>query len=81
MAGKTFPFTRTNAEWRQILTPEQYEVVRAHGTEDPGSCALLLEKRPGTFSCAGCGSLSSNQRRNLKAAPAGQASTIRSTAP
>ncbi len=55
MAGKTFPFTRTEAEWRQILTPEQYEVMRAHGTEAPGSCALLLEKRAGTFSCAGCG--------------------------
>ena len=55
MADKTFPFTRTDAEWRQILTPEQYEVMRGHGTEAPGSCALLLEKRAGTFSCAGCG--------------------------
>ena len=55
MADKTFPFTRTDAEWRQILTPEQYEVMRGHGTEAPGSCALLLEKRPGTFTCAGCG--------------------------
>jgi peptide-methionine (R)-S-oxide reductase len=55
MPGKTFPFRRTEAEWRQILTPEQYEVMRAHGTEAPGSCALLLEKRPGAFSCAGCG--------------------------
>ena len=55
MADKTFPFTRTDEEWRQILTPEQYEVMRGHGTEAPGSCALLLEKRAGTFSCAGCG--------------------------
>ena len=55
MSDKTFPFTRTDAEWRQILTPEQYEVMRGHETEAPGSCALLLEKRPGTFSCAGCG--------------------------
>ena len=55
MADKTFPFTRTDEEWRQTLTPEQYEVMRGHGTEAPGNCALLLEKRPGTFSCAGCG--------------------------
>ena len=55
MARKTFPFTRTDEEWRKILTPEQYEVMRAYGTEAPGSCALLREKRAGTFSCAGCG--------------------------
>ncbi|MFZ1109677.1 MAG: peptide-methionine (R)-S-oxide reductase MsrB [Rhodomicrobium sp.] len=55
MTGKTFPFTRTDEEWRQALTPAQYRVMRAHGTEAPGSCALLSEKRAGTFSCAGCG--------------------------
>jgi peptide-methionine (R)-S-oxide reductase len=51
---KTFPVTRTDAEWRQRLTPEQFHIMRGHGTERPGSCALLTEKRPGTFSCAGC---------------------------
>ena len=50
-----YPVTRTDAEWRQILTPEQYAVMRNHGTERPGSCDLLREKRPGTFSCVGCG--------------------------
>ena len=55
MAGKAYAVTRSDAEWRQILTPEQYLVMRSHGTEAPGSCALLLEKRPGRFSCAGCG--------------------------
>ena len=50
-----FPVTHTDAEWRKILTPEQYDVMRAHGTERPGSCALLHEKRPGSFVCAGCG--------------------------
>jgi peptide-methionine (R)-S-oxide reductase len=50
-----FPFALTEAEWRQRLTPEQYAVMRAHGTERPGSCGLLREKRPGTFHCAGCG--------------------------
>ena len=51
---KQFPVTHTDAEWRKLLTPEQYEVMRGHGTERPGSCALLAEKRPGTFSCAAC---------------------------
>ena len=55
MEAKTFPVTHTEAEWRKILSPEQYEVMREHGTEAPGSCALNYEKRAGTFSCAGCG--------------------------
>ena len=42
-----FPVTHTDAEWRKILTPEQYEIMRGHGTERPGSCALLHEKRQG----------------------------------
>jgi peptide-methionine (R)-S-oxide reductase len=50
----TFPVTRTDAEWRERLTPEQYYIMREHGTERPGSCALLFEKRSGTFSCVGC---------------------------
>ena len=50
-----FPVTRTEEEWRKLLTPEQYAVMRGHGTERPGSCALNHEKRAGTFYCAGCG--------------------------
>lgn len=50
----TYPVTRSEAEWRERLTPEQYAVMRDHGTERPGSCALLYEHRAGTFSCAGC---------------------------
>ena len=49
-----YPFTLTDAEWRARLSPEQYAVMRMHGTERPGSCGLLREKRPGTFRCAGC---------------------------
>ena len=49
-----FPVERTDAEWRKRLTPEQYAVMRKHGTERPGSCALLYEKRAGVFTCAGC---------------------------
>lgn len=54
-ADKTFDVTRTDAEWRAMLTAEQYEVMRHHGTERAGSCALNHEKRAGTFSCVGCG--------------------------
>jgi peptide-methionine (R)-S-oxide reductase len=56
MDTHAFPVTRTDAEWRQRLTEEQYYIMRQHGTERPGSCALLHEKRQGTFSCAGCDS-------------------------
>ena len=52
---ETFPVHYSDAEWRKRLTPEQYRVLRQHGTEAPGSCALLHEKRPGTFACVGCG--------------------------
>jgi peptide-methionine (R)-S-oxide reductase len=55
MADEIFPVTRTDAEWRALLTPEQYDVMRGHGTERPGSCALNHEKRRGAFNCAGCG--------------------------
>jgi len=54
MTTKQYPVTRTDAEWRKLLTPEQYDIMRRHGTERPDSCALLYEKRAGTFSCAGC---------------------------
>ena len=52
---KQFDIVKSDEEWRKILTPEQYQVMRRHGTERPGSCALLNEKRAGTFSCAACG--------------------------
>jgi peptide-methionine (R)-S-oxide reductase len=55
MDHASFPVTRTDAEWRKVLTPEQFQVMRQHGTERPGSCALLHEHRQGTFACAGCG--------------------------
>jgi peptide-methionine (R)-S-oxide reductase len=46
---------KTDSEWRATLTPQQYKVLRGHGTEPPGSSALNVEKRDGTFACAGCG--------------------------
>jgi peptide-methionine (R)-S-oxide reductase len=51
---KSYAVKHSDAEWRRKLTPEQYQVMRAHGTEAPDSCALLMEKQPGKFSCSGC---------------------------
>ena len=42
-------------EWRMKLTPEQFHVLRKHGTERAGTSPLNVEHRPGIFRCAGCG--------------------------
>jgi peptide-methionine (R)-S-oxide reductase len=54
-AAGRFEVERTDAEWRRLLTPAQYAVLRGHGTERAGSSPLDAEKRRGTFACAGCG--------------------------
>ena len=46
---------RTDEEWAKALTPEQFQVLRKHGTERAGTSPLNAEKRRGTFRCAGCG--------------------------
>lgn len=53
--GTRFEVEKSEEEWRRTLTPEQFAVLRGHGTERPGTCALLHEHRAGVFSCAGCG--------------------------
>ena len=45
---------KTEEEWKKILTPEQFYVLRKEGTERPFSSPLDKEKRNGTFLCAGC---------------------------
>ena len=50
----TFPVTRTDAEWHQLLSPQQYDILRNAGTEHPYSSPLNDEHRSGVFSCAGC---------------------------
>ncbi len=50
-----FPVEKSEAEWRAELTPEQFRVLRQHGTERAGTSPLNAEKRAGTFACAGCG--------------------------
>jgi peptide-methionine (R)-S-oxide reductase len=46
---------KTDAEWQKTLTPEQFRVLRKHGTEPAGTSPLNHEKREGMFVCAGCG--------------------------
>jgi peptide-methionine (R)-S-oxide reductase len=53
-AAEKFEVTHTDAEWRKLLTPPQYAVLRQAATERPFSSPLDHEKRRGTFACAGC---------------------------
>jgi peptide-methionine (R)-S-oxide reductase len=53
--GETFPFTRTEAEWRELLTSDQYAVLRQAATERPFTSPLLRENRNGLYACLGCG--------------------------
>lgn len=54
MPEGTFEITRTDEEWRALLTPGQYAVLRESGTEHPYTSPLLKEDRRGDFACAGC---------------------------
>ena len=50
----TFPVQKTDEEWRELLTREQYRVLRGQGTERAFTSPLDDEKRAGTFACAAC---------------------------
>lgn len=50
--AKAFPITKTDAEWRKLLKPDQYAVLRKNATERPFSSPLDKERRAGTFVCA-----------------------------
>jgi len=50
----SFEVMHSDAEWRALLTPDQYAVLRQQGTERAFSSPLDHEKRAGTFACAGC---------------------------
>jgi peptide-methionine (R)-S-oxide reductase len=52
--AKTFEITRTPEEWRKLLTPAQFHVLREHGTEYAGSSPLDKVYDPGIYHCAGC---------------------------
>ena len=51
----TFPLRRTEGEWRKLLTPAQFYILREEGTERPFTSGLLKEHRKGTFTCAADG--------------------------
>lgn len=53
-AARAYEVTHTEQEWKKLLTPEQFSVLRKAGTERPFSSPLNKEKRAGVFSCAGC---------------------------
>ncbi len=50
-----FEIQKTEQEWQEILTPEQFYVLRKHGTERAGTSPLNKENGSGTYVCAGCG--------------------------
>ena len=52
--SETFEVARTDDEWRKLLTPDQFAVLRTSATERAFTSRLLHEMRPGNFACAGC---------------------------
>jgi peptide-methionine (R)-S-oxide reductase len=52
--AEKFEVEKADEEWRRLLTPAQYDVLRKHGTERAGTSPLNKEKRKGAFACAGC---------------------------
>ena len=52
--SKQFAVVKTEAEWRKVLTPAQYRILRGHDTERAGTSPLNGEHRVGTYHCAGC---------------------------
>ena len=51
---ESFKVRHSEEEWKKTLDPQQFQVLRKHGTERAGTSPLNAEKRPGTFLCAGC---------------------------
>jgi peptide-methionine (R)-S-oxide reductase len=67
-AAPSSPASRTDEEWRALLTPAQYVVLRQAQTEQPYSSPLTSETRPGTYTCGGCGqrAFSSSEKYDSK---------------
>lgn len=53
--GANFPFTRTEAQWREMLGDEVYAILRGGNNERAGTSTLLRERRKGVYACRGCG--------------------------
>jgi peptide-methionine (R)-S-oxide reductase len=54
-AFASYPVTKSDAEWKKILSPAAYNVLRHQGTEMPYSSPLDMFTKKGTYACAGCG--------------------------
>lgn len=52
--GARYAVTHSDEEWRKILGPDRYYILRQNGTEQPDSSPLLKEHRAGVYRCAGC---------------------------
>lgn len=58
------PVQKTDEEWKQVLTPEQYHITREKGTEAPGTGEYCYTKDPGMYRCSNCGhELFSSERK------------------
>lgn len=55
MTDETKPMPKTEEEWKKVLTPEQYHVLREKGTETPFSGKLTEPDKDGVYRCAACG--------------------------
>ncbi len=55
ISKETYAVQKSDTEWQAVLTPEQYRVLRQHGTERAGSSPLDKQYGQGTYVCAGCG--------------------------
>ncbi len=55
-AARTYPVVRTDAQWREQLTPQEYQVLRQGGTEPPGVGEYTDTTTRGVYSCRACGS-------------------------
>ncbi len=55
MADEKFSVEKSDTEWRELLTPDQFRVLREHGTEPARASPLNYEKRTGQYNCAACG--------------------------
>src|ERR1700757_2230471 len=51
----SYAVAHSDAQWRQLLGPDRYYILREGGTEPPNSSPLIAEKRAGIYRCAGCG--------------------------
>src|SRR3982751_3856672 len=55
MSDEKYPVEKSEQEWREVLSADQFRVLREHGTERAGTSPLNFEKRTGVFHCAACG--------------------------